>query len=294
MDEIFTLCERVTTLRDGRTVGSGLVTETTRDRLIELMVGRALEAATRTGAVPSQRVVLRLRGCSLAGAFEDVDLQVAEGEIVGLAGLVGAGRTELLESLFGLHRVQGEVTLSGAAVSHRSPAEAIRAGIALVPADRKQQGLVLGRSVRENLLMAVQSQLFRLRVPRPAHEVATVAALTERFDIRARSDSAPVATLSGGNQQKVLLAKWLQTGPKLLMLDEPTRGVDVGAKGEIYRLLFEARSLGLGILVSSSEAPELLALCDRIVVMFRGRVSASLARAEASEAAIAKHASGQT
>ena len=152
---------------------------------------------------------------------------------------------------------------------------------------------MLGRSVRENLLMASQSRTFRLRVPSASRELATVAAASERLQIRAHSPGAPVATLSGGNQQKVLLGKWLETDPRLLMLDEPTRGVDVGAKGEIYRLLFEARSQGVAILISSSENPELLTLCDRVVVMFRGRVAASLSRAEASEAAIALYAGGQ-
>jgi ABC-type sugar transport system ATPase subunit len=151
---------------------------------------------------------------------------------------------------------------------------------------------VLDRSVRENLLMASGSRTFRLRRPNASREFAAVAAATERLQIRAHSQRVPVATLSGGNQQKVLLGKWLETSPRLLMLDEPTRGVDVGAKGEIYRLLFEARSRGIGILISSSEIPELLTLCDRIVVMFRGRVAASLSRAEASESAIAHLAGG--
>jgi ABC-type sugar transport system ATPase subunit len=260
--------------------------------LIGLMVGRALE-----DAVPSERrhegaVVLRTRGLSRAGALEAVDLEVARGEIVGLAGLVGAGRTELLESLFGLHRPSGLVELEGRAVALRSPRDAIRAGIALVPADRKRQGLVLDRSVRENLLMASGSRTFRLRRPSASRELAAVAAATEALQIRTHSPNAAVATLSGGNQQKVLLGKWLETKPRLLMLDEPTRGVDVGAKAEIYHLLFEARSRGIGILVSSSETPELLTLCDRIVVMFRGRVVATLPRAEADEATIARLAGG--
>jgi len=199
----------------------------------------------------------------------------------------------LLESLFGLHRVRGVVEIEGSSVSYRKAADAIADRVALVPADRKRDGLVLGRSVRENLLMASQSRTFRLRVPSASRELATVAAASERLQIRAHSPGAPVATLSGGNQQKVLLGKWLETDPRLLMLDEPTRGVDVGAKGEIYRLLFEARSQGVAILISSSENPELLTLCDRVVVMFRGRVAASLSRAEASEAAIALYAGGQ-
>jgi ABC-type sugar transport system ATPase subunit len=292
LNEIFELCDRVTTLRDGRTVGSGLVADTDHDELVSLMVGRALQDLHAEHADETSELVLRVRGLSSPDAFDRVDLDVARGEIVGLAGLVGAGRTQLLETLFGLHRASGSVHVGGIPVSYRSPADAIRDGVALVPADRKLQGLVLGRSVRDNLLMAVQSGYFRLRPTRAGREGAIATAIMNRLRIRAHSDRVPVATLSGGNQQKVLLGKWLQTGPRVLMLDEPTRGVDVGAKGEIYNLLFAARAQGLGILVSSSEAPELLTLCDRIVVMFRGRVRASLSRAEASEATIARLAGG--
>lgn len=292
LNEIFELCDRVTTLRDGRTVGSGLVADTDHDGLVSLMVGRALQDVRAEHAHETSEPVLRVRDLSSPGEFDQVDLDVARGEIVGLAGLVGAGRTELLECLFGLHRARGRVEVGGVPVSYRSPADAIRDGVALVPADRKLQGLVLGRSVRDNLLMAAQSRFFRLRVPRAGQEGATATAMMDRLRIRAHSDRVPVATLSGGNQQKVLLGKWLQTGPKVLMLDEPTRGVDVGAKSEIYNILFAARAQGLGILVSSSEPSELLTLCDRIVVMFRGRVCASLSRAEASEAAIARLAGG--
>jgi ABC-type sugar transport system ATPase subunit len=293
LNEVFDLCDRTTTLRDGRTVGTALVAATTRHELVSLMVGRSLKDAKAPGHETPGDTVLRVRGLSLPGAFEDVDLDVSRGEIVGLAGLVGAGRTELLESLFGLHRARGAVEVGGSSVSYRRPADAIRDHVALVPADRKRHGLVLGRSVRENLLMAAQTRLFRLRVPRPSRELERVAAASERLQIRTHSPEAAVDTLSGGNQQKVLLGKWLETDPRVLMLDEPTRGVDVGAKGEIYRLLFEARSQGIGILISSSENPELLTLCDRILVMFRGRVAVTLSRAEASEAAIARYAGGQ-
>jgi ABC-type sugar transport system ATPase subunit len=293
LNEIFELCDQVTTLRDGVTVGTGPVDSYNRESLVSLMVGGSLERAAPDWQQPaSERVVLRARCLSLPGAFSEVDLEVRSGEIVGLAGLVGAGRTELLESLFGLHRPEGTVELDSTLRSHRSPREAIRDGIALVPADRKRQGLVLGRSFGENLLMASQSQSFRLRPPRRKRELATIEAATKQLQIRAASPDAVAGTLSGGNQQKVLLGKWLETKPRLLMLDEPTRGVDVGAKREIYHLLLAARSRGIGILVSSSETPELLTLCDTIVVMFRGRVVASLPRAEADEATIARLAGG--
>ena len=293
LDEVLDLGDRVTVLRDGVTVGAAAAADLDRGSLISLMVGHALDAAA---AAPHEDVhdelVLRTEGLSGAGAFSAVDLSVARGEVVGLAGLVGAGRTELLESLFGLHRVTGRVEVGGLSVAFRRPADAIRAGVALVPADRKRQGLVLHRSVHENLLLAVGARGLRLRRPNRAREAVVVAGAVDRLQIRAHSTRVAVSTLSGGNQQKVLLGKWLETEPRLLMLDEPTRGVDVGAKAEIYRLLLEARTRGIGVLVSSSEIPELLTLCDRIVVMFRGRVAASLARADASEAAIAHYAGG--
>jgi ribose transport system ATP-binding protein len=294
LQELLTLCNRVTTLRDGMTVGAGRIEEYDRRSLVELMVGdTSLEsAAPLQREPPSADVVLRVRRLSLPGSFADVDLDVHRGEIVGLAGLVGAGRTELLESLFGLHPARGTVEIDSRPRSHRNPRDAMRDGIALVPADRKRQGLVLGRSFGENLLMASQSRAFRLRTPRAKPELVAVAAATEQLRIRAASPRVAVGTLSGGNQQKVLLGKWLETNPSLLMLDEPTRGVDVGAKAEIYRILLEARVRGIAILMSSSETPELLALCDTIVVMFRGRVVASLLRENADEAVIAHLAGG--
>ena len=294
LHEVFALADRITVLRDGRTVGSAPAADLDHRSLIGLMVGGALEEAAAAGhETTHEDVVLRVRALSRPGAFADVDLTVARGEIVGLAGLVGAGRTELLESLFGLHRAEGGLEVGGRRASYRRPADAIRDGVALVPADRKRQGLVLDRSVHENLLMAVGARSVRLRRPSPKREAALVGAAVARLRIRAHSPRAAVSTLSGGNQQKVLLGKWLETGPRLLMLDEPTRGVDVGAKAEIYRLLLDARARGIGVLVSSSEIPELLTLCDRIVVMFRGRVAASLDRAQASEALIAQYAGGQ-
>jgi ABC-type sugar transport system ATPase subunit len=293
LNEIFALADRVTVMRDGHTVGSGAAAEFDRPRLIHLMVGRALEdQEPATHAHVQETTVLRVRALSVPGACEAVDLDVAPGEIVGLAGLVGAGRTELLEAIFGLRRSHGTIEVAGAAVSYRSPRHAVRDGVALVPSDRKAQGLVLEMSVRENLMMASTASLLRVRRPSAARELVAVNGAIRDLQIRSHSPHAPVSTLSGGNQQKVVLGKWLMTSPRLLMLDDPTRGVDVGAKAEIYRLLHEAAQRGIGVLASSSEIPELLTLCDRIVVMFRGRVAASLTRQEASEAVIAHYAGG--
>jgi ABC-type sugar transport system ATPase subunit len=293
LDEIYAVAERATVLRDGHTVGTGTTAELDRPRLIELMVGRALEdVSAQAQAEASGDAVLRVRNLSVPGVLDDVSLDVAPGEIVGLAGLVGAGRSELLEAIFGLRRATGTVAIAGRETVVRNPRRSIRDGLGFVPADRKLQGLVLDMSVRENLMMASTARLARLRRPSAARELGAVLSTIDRLRIRAHSPRAIVSTLSGGNQQKVVLGKWLLTNPKVLMLDEPTRGVDVGAKAEIYRLLFEAAGRGIGVLVSSSENPELLTLCDRILVMFRGRVTAALTRETATEATIAHYAGG--
>ena len=292
--EVFELADRITVLRDGLTVGEARAAELDRATLIQLMVGRALEEVEPPVVQEGGgRPALRVRGLTLPGRVSAVDLDVEPGEIVGLAGLLGAGRSELLETVFGVHRASaGTVEVDGEQASFGSPREAIRGAVAFVPADRKLQGLVHEMSVRENLVMASTSRLARLRRPVARRELRVVRESFEGMRIRAASSRVPVATLSGGNQQKVVLAKWLATSPRVLMLDEPTRGVDVGAKAEIYQLLFDAAESGLGVLVSSSENQELLTLCDRILVMFRGRVAAELSRDEATEARIAHFAGG--
>jgi ABC-type sugar transport system ATPase subunit len=294
LSEIFELADRITVLRDGRTVGGGPAAEFDRPRLIELMVGRELDEAFDQSEheAPDAGPVLQIRQLSMLGVLDSIDLEVAPGEIVGLAGLVGAGRSELLETVFGLHKAQGTIAVAGRAVAYRRPQHAVRDGVAFVPADRKRQGLVLQMSVLENLMMASTSRVARLTPPRADREGATARRMISELRIHTHSPGAPVSTLSGGNQQKVVLGKWLTTSPKVMMLDEPTRGVDIGAKTEIYRLLFEAAERGIGVLVSSSEVPELLTLCDRILVLFRGRVVAALTRAEATEARIAHFAGG--
>jgi ABC-type sugar transport system ATPase subunit len=294
LNEIFELADRVTVLRDGHTVGEGVISDFDRPKLIELMVGHALEDALAEAEhdESADGRVLEVRELSLPGVFDSIDLDVGAGEIVGLAGLVGAGRSELLEAIFGLRKPAGTIKVGGRKVTYRSPQQAVRDGVAFVPSDRKRQGLVLQMTVLENLMMASTSRVARLRPPRAREELATAQRTISELRIHAHSPRALVSTLSGGNQQKVVLGKWLTTEPKVMMLDEPTRGVDVGAKAEIYRLLFAAANRGIGVLVSSSEVPELLTLCHRILVLFRGRVVASLARDEASEARIAHFAGG--
>ena len=298
IDEVFELADRISVLRDGRSVGEAPKAELTRSRLIHVMVGRELEEETRAeegraSTASEGRPVLRARGLSVPGVFADVDLDVGAGEIVGLAGLVGAGKSELLETLFGLRAASaGTVEIDGVRRAIHSPRAAIRSRVGFVPADRKTQGLVLERSVRENLVMAATCRVPRLAYPRPSREATVVDNAFSSLRIKANSPAVSVSTLSGGNQQKVVLGKWLASDPDVLMLDEPTRGVDVGAKAEIYRLLIGAAKDGIGILVSSSETPELRLLCDRIAVMFRGRIVAWLSRDEATEARIAHFAGG--
>jgi ABC-type sugar transport system ATPase subunit len=294
IDEVFDLVDRVTILRDGSVVDSGPIAEYDRARLIHLMIGRELEELTLDGGgAQSADPVLRVSDFRVPGRVHGVDLAVEKGEIVGLAGLVGAGRSELLNGIFGVElHATGLVEIDGRSVRRRGPLSAIRSGIGYVPAERKTLGLVQEMSVRENLLMAQTCRVWRLRRPSRATEQRAISEAVDRFRIVADSPADPVARLSGGNQQKVVLAKWLGTGPKVLLLDEPTRGVDVGAKAEIYKLLNAIKETGVGILVSSSETAELRLLCDRIMVMHGGRITASMSRAEATDARIAQYAMG--
>jgi ABC-type sugar transport system ATPase subunit len=294
MNEVFDLVDRVTVLRDGSVVGTGPIEKYDSAGLIGMMIGRELGnldlgEQTHTSANP----VLKIRGFNVPGRVYNAALEVEKGEIVGLAGLVGAGRSALLEGLFGADaRASGEIEIDGRMAGAQNTRSAMRLGIGYVPADRKVLGLVQDMTIRENLLMAESSKMWRLRRPTRGRELALVDDAVKRLGIVNESVDLPVARLSGGNQQKVVLAKWLAIKPKVLLLDEPTRGVDVGSKAEIYKLLEEIKDAGVGILVSSSETAELKLLCDRILVMYRGRIVASLSREEATEARIAQYALG--
>jgi ABC-type sugar transport system ATPase subunit len=295
MSELFALADRVTILRDGRTVEVGEIRSYDPDRIIERMVGAIPAPAAGHGAAAEEsEPALRVHQLSVPGRVHDATLTVGAGEAVGIAGLTGSGRTELLEAIFGMRRPSaGRVEVGGGAeLRHGHVAHAIEHGLAYVPGDRKSQGLVLSMSVTENLMMATTSRRMRLRVPSRARERAEARSVAATFGIVAPSTEAACRTLSGGNQQKVVIAKWMRGSPGVLLMDEPTRGVDVGAKREIYRLLADARDQGVGILVSSSETEELLLLCDRILVMARGRIVASLDRAQATEANLAHYSMG--
>ena len=294
LDEVWRAADRITILRDGQLVDSGRLEAFGRDEAVRLMVGRELNTADvrQRAATAGGAEVLSVEGISLPHPtrpekwlLEDVSFSLRRGEILGIFGLMGAGRTELLECLFGLHAktMSGQITLENRALQLRSPNDAIAAGIGLAPEDRKAEGVVLGLSVRENTSMAVLDRLSRWGFVRRRAEAAEASRYVDRLHIKTPSLTQSVRNLSGGNQQKVVLAKWLATSPVVLMLDEPTRGIDINAKGEIYELLAELAAQGLGVLVVSSELPEILAISDRIVVLREGRKSAELDRTEANE-----------
>jgi len=295
MDEVFRLCRRATVLRDGRRAGGGLVAALDRAAIIRMMVGReAADSLERSPRPPGQCLLevehafLRNQGRGRKWLVEDVSFRLREGEVLGLAGLLGAGRTELLEGLCGARgpAFQATLRLRGRALRLACPADALAAGLALIAEDRARQGLFPNLDVGANITisslapLATAGFLSRTRERRAAHEAMAA------WDVRAPSPATPVTALSGGNQQKALLGRGMRTAPRVVLLDEPTRGVDVGAKAEIYRRIDELARRGLGIVVVSSELPELLALADRVLVLREGRLAADLAKQAATPAAV--------
>ena len=295
LEELPVIADRVTVLRDGRTIDTQLMSAVNRQQLIQLMVGRELSAVFPKKEVALGEVVLELRhlGCSTLGVH-DVNLLVRAGEIVGLAGLVGAGRTELAGTIFGLTPAdEGEILLRGRAVLINSPAQAIASGIAYVPEDRRKHGVILAMAVGPNITLAALDRLSPYGSLDFRREKEIAVDYTRRFGIKTPSIFAPVANLSGGNQQKVALSRWLVTKPSVLILDEPTQGIDVGAKAEIHALMTELAAQGTAILMISSELPEILGMSDRAAVMHDGTICASLNRSEATQAKILALALGR-
>jgi rhamnose transport system ATP-binding protein len=294
LEELPLIADRVTALRDGALVGTLRMAEVSRAELIRMMVGRELSAVFPKVAAEPGDVVLEVRGLGrTASGVHDVDLSVRAGEVVGLAGLVGAGRTELARVLFGLTPTDaGAVRLRGRSVAVDSPARAVALGIAYVPEDRRRHGVILEMSTAANTTLATLRAHARLGLLDERRERATAAEFVRRLGIKTPTLDAPVGNLSGGNQQKVALARWLAAGPTLLILDEPTQGVDVGAKAEIHRLMSELAGEGMAILMISSELPEVLGMSDRIAVMHGGTVVAVMDRAGATQEAILERALG--
>ncbi len=290
LKEVYQGPDRVTVLRDGRRVATAPVAEMPLEELVRHMVGRPVKdqfPALQSSAQPGE--ALRVEGLSARGRLHDISFQVRRGEIVGLAGLAGAGRTELLEALFGAAgRDAGRVFIAGRQVNIRTPADAIRHGLALVPDDRKAKGLIPGASVRWNMVLASERQLC-IHADREGEKTGR---MVRELRVRTPGPDEPVAQLSGGNQQKVVLARWLLAEATIFLLDEPTRGIDVGAKAEIYEIIRRLASRGAAIVLASSEIEEILRLADRVLVMHRGRIAGELARAEASEERIMRLATG--
>jgi rhamnose transport system ATP-binding protein len=294
LEELPQIADRVTALRDGVLVGTRRMDEVTRADLIRLMVGRELSAVFPKTAVPIGDVVLEVRGvgCAVSGVH-GVSLEVRAGEILGLAGLVGAGRTELARLLFGLTPADtGTIRLRGRPVTIDTPGRAVALGVAYLPEDRRRHGVILEMSVAANASLATLRAIAHQGMLDFNLERMRALRFVERLGIKTASVESPVANLSGGNQQKVALARWLAAEPSVLILDEPTQGVDVGAKAEIHRLMVELAGRGLAIIMISSELPEILGMSDRIAVMHGGTVVGTLDRAAATQEAIMEWALG--
>ncbi len=286
MDEIFTISDDITVIRDGKWIADGPASGFDRERLVSLMVGRTITEIFPKRSVPVGPEVLRLENLGGTG-FKDVSFAVHAGEIVGLAGLVGAGRTEIARAVFGLDAAtSGKIFIGGSEVAIRRVSDSIRRGVAMISEDRKEEGLVLQRSVKENVSLAYLKKFTSGRIIDNAAERRRVRELIDLLRVKVRSMDTPVGTLSGGNQQKVVIAKWILGDVKLLILDEPTRGIDVGSKSEIHALMGELAGRGLAILMISSELPEILGMSDRIVVMHEGRMKGELQRDVATQEAI--------
>ena len=278
LEEVFAIADRVTVLRDGRFVDSRPAADLDADKVVTMMVGRHVEEV-RAAARPLGPPVLEVSHLTRLGVIDDVSFTVRAGEIVGLAGLVGAGRSETASCIFGIDPYDsGVVSIGGMPVPRRGPGAAIAAGIALLPEDRRQQGLVSKLSVRSNATLAVLDRITRGGLISGAAEDGVLREASAGLFIKMASPDVPIATLSGGNQQKVILARWLARRPKLLILDEPTKGVDIGAKAEISAIIVKLAEAGTAILLISSELPEILALSDRVLVMRGGRITAELDR----------------
>jgi rhamnose transport system ATP-binding protein len=293
LEEIFAICQRVTVMRDGRHVLTKPVGELTVQSVIRAMVGRDMDALFPKVDAERGKVVLKVDRLTREGVFTDVSFDVRAGEIVALAGLVGAGRSEVARAVFGIDRWDaGSVEVAGRQLRPGSPTSAMAAGVALVPEDRRQQGLLMDFSIERNIALASLDHVRRGGlIPRGA-ERRFARDWAVRLQLKYGKLTNPVWTLSGGNQQKVVLAKWLARKPTVLIVDEPTRGIDVGTKAEVHRLLSELAAQGVAVLMISSELPEVLGMADRIVVLFEGRVMREFARADATEDAIMHAATG--
>lgn len=293
MEEIFQICDRITVMRDGKTVDTNPIQETNFDDVVRKMVGRELTDRFPSHSATPADIVLEVKHATKKGNFKDVDFYIRAGEIVGFSGLMGSGRTEIMRTLFGLDKLDaGEIWVKGKKVQIRNPNDAMKAGIGFVTEDRKDEGLVLDFSVRDNMVLTNLYSFAPKGLINRKKEQQFVEMLIKRLHIKTHSQTTLVRQLSGGNQQKVVIAKWISIGLSVLILDEPTRGVDVGAKREIYQLMNELAERGVAIIMVSSELPEVLGMSDRIYVVHEGKISGELNKEQATQEQIMTLATG--
>ncbi len=294
LEEVFTVCDSVTVMRDGAVVHDAAIADITPDELVRRMVGRELTALFPKQDAQVGEPVLKVHRLTREGVFFDISIEVRAGEIVALAGLVGAGRSEVARAIFGIDRPDaGHAEVAGKRLPPGQPLAAMRAGIGFVPEDRRQQGLVMDLSIARNTSLTRMRALARGGLIRSSAENALAREWAARLQLKFHRLEDSVGTLSGGNQQKVVLGKWLATDPKVLIVDEPTRGIDVGTKAEVHRLMSELAGQGVAVLMISSELPEVLGMADRVLVMHEGRLTGELSRAEADEESVIRLATGR-
>ncbi len=292
-DEIYRIADRYTVFRDGQMVGGGMLEGTPQNDIVRLMVGRSVDQIFPKHQSTPGEVVLKVEDLSHPTEFDSIGFELRRGEILGFYGLIGAGRSEVMQALFGLTQPsRGRIALDGNWIAPRSPADAVAAGIVYVPEERGKQGVVIGLPIFENVSLPSLKRTSRHGVLRLREEFALARTFTERLDLRASSLSQDVGTLSGGNQQKVVIAKWLATGPKVIILDEPTKGIDIGSKAAVHQFMGELVAQGLAVIMVSSELPEVMGMSDRIVVMREGRMVSVLDNKDLSAEALVSAAAG--
>lgn len=291
LEEVMELGDRTTILRDGTFITTQNIKEITVDDIVTQMVGRKIDSAAGIESYATEEVLLKVTGLTRKKRFQNVSFELKKGEILGFAGFVGAGRTEVLNAVFGVDKPEsGEIYIKGEKVKINSPADAIKNRISLIPENRRDDALIATMSVKENAQMVVIDQIKKGLLINKSKSDRLMNEMKEKYAIKAGKASDPILTLSGGNQQKVIIARWIANQPEILLCDEPTRGIDVGAKAEVYEILRGIAKQGIGIVVVSSELPELLALCDRIIIMHEGRITGEVSREEATEENIMRYA----
>jgi len=292
-DEIFEICDCYTVLRDGRYIGEGKVSEASVDSIVRMMVGRSLDQMYPKRNVPTGRSILSVKGLSQLGYFSNISFNLHEGEILGFFGLVGAGRSEVMRTIFGVDRkTTGTISLDGKEIDIHCPSDAMAHGMAFVPEDRQEQGVILAMSIAKNITLPQINPISRFGILNRKKEKSITETYGSKMEIRAAGWQVDADTLSGGNQQKVVLAKWLATNPRILILDEPTKGIDVATKAAVHEFISDMASKGLAVILISSELPEVLGMSDRILVMHEGLLAAEFSREEADSDKVIRAATG--